>query len=97
MEIKNKRLSDDVFYGIRKEILNHWHTGKDVADLQAGIDYQKSIPTERRFGDKLLKAKADPQRYSNLAVRVSGFSQKCNLLSPELQDHIINRTKHACL
>ena len=34
MEIKNKRLSDDVFYGIRKEILNHWHTGKDVANLQ---------------------------------------------------------------
>ena len=59
MEIKNKRLSDDVFYGIRKEILNHWHTGKDVADLQAGIDYQKSIPAERRFGDKLLKAKAE--------------------------------------
>ncbi len=47
--------------------------------------------------DTLLKARADPQRYSNLAVRVSGFSQKFNLLSPELQDHIINRTKHACL
>lgn len=47
--------------------------------------------------DTLINAKAHPEKYNNLAVRVSGFSQKFNLLSPELQDHIIGRTKHACL
>ena len=47
--------------------------------------------------DTLIDAKAHPEKYNNLAVRVSGFSQKFNLLSPELQDHIIGRTKHACL
>ncbi|MBE7045697.1 MAG: helix-turn-helix domain-containing protein [Ruminococcaceae bacterium] len=47
--------------------------------------------------DTLIDAKNNPERYQNLAVRVSGFSQKFNLLSPELQDHIIGRTKHACL
>lgn len=45
--------------------------------------------------DTLLDAQLHPENYRNLAVRVSGFSQKFNLLSRELQDHIIARTKHA--
>ncbi|MBO5369312.1 MAG: hypothetical protein J6B23_01400, partial [Clostridia bacterium] len=47
--------------------------------------------------DTLIEAQKYPEKYNNLAVRVSGFSQKFNLLSPELQNHIIGRTKHACL
>ena len=47
--------------------------------------------------ETLIEAKKHPEKYNNLAVRVSGFSQKFNLLSPELQDHIIGRTKHTCL
>jgi len=47
--------------------------------------------------ETLIDAKKNPDKYTNLAVRVSGFSQKFNLLSPELQDHIIGRTKHKCL
>ena len=47
--------------------------------------------------ETLIDAQKHPQRYNNLAVRVSGFSQKFNLLSPELQTHIIGRTKHICL
>lgn len=47
--------------------------------------------------DTLIDAKKHPEKYNNLAVRVSGFSQKFNLLTPELQDHIIGRTKHSCL
>ena len=45
----------------------------------------------------LRDAKAHPEKHRNLAVRVSGFSQKFNLLSDDLQDHIINRTKHNCI
>lgn len=47
--------------------------------------------------DTLADAKMHPEKYNNLAVRVSGFSQKFTLLSPELQDHIIGRTKHSCV
>ena len=47
--------------------------------------------------DTLVAAQKNPEKYNNLAVRVSGFSQKFNLLSPELQNHIIGRTKHTCL
>ena len=58
-EIKNKKLSDDEFYKIREEILSTWETGKDAVDLQAGIDYQKSIPEHKSFSKKLLKAKEE--------------------------------------
>ena len=58
-EIKNKKLSDDEFYKIREEILSTWETGKDAADLQANIDYQKSIPEHKSFSKKLLKAKEE--------------------------------------
>ncbi len=47
--------------------------------------------------DTLIDAQKYPEKYSNLAVRVSGFSQKFNLLTPEIQNHIIGRTKHKCL
>ena len=44
--------------------------------------------------DTLLDAQQNPEKHKNLAVRVSGFSQKFHLLDRDLQDHIISRTKH---
>ena len=56
MELVNKRISDDEFYTIRKEVLTQWPTGKDV-DMEAAFDYHKSLPEEKIFSKKLLKAK----------------------------------------
>jgi len=44
--------------------------------------------------ETLRAAQADPERYRNLCVRVSGFSQQFILLDREMQEHIIARTKH---
>jgi len=44
--------------------------------------------------ETLKAAQQNPDRYSNLCVRVSGFSQQFCLLDKEMQDHIIARTKH---
>ena len=44
--------------------------------------------------ETLRCAQECPDKYRNLAVRVSGFSQKFVLLNRDLQDHIIARTKH---
>jgi formate C-acetyltransferase len=44
--------------------------------------------------ERLRQAQADPERYGNIPVRVAGYSQMFRLLSPELQEHIIARTKH---
>ncbi len=45
----------------------------------------------------MLDAQKHPEFHNNLAVRVSGFSQKFNLLERPMQDHIIGRTKHKVL
>lgn len=57
---------------------------KGVANVQFNVT---SVET-------LEDAKRNPEKHRNLAVRVSGFSQKFYLLSETLQDHIIARTKH---
>ncbi|MFQ6041292.1 MAG: pyruvate formate lyase family protein [Candidatus Poribacteria bacterium] len=44
--------------------------------------------------EMLLKAKADPDNYRNLVVRVSGFSGYFTQLSHDLQEDIIARTEH---
>ncbi len=45
--------------------------------------------------ETLRAAQDSPDRYGNLCVRVSGFSQRFCLLEREMQDHIIARTKHS--
>ena len=47
--------------------------------------------------DTLIDAQKNPEKHRNLAVRVSGFSQKFSLLDKTMQDHIIARTKHKYL
>jgi pyruvate formate-lyase/glycerol dehydratase family glycyl radical enzyme len=44
--------------------------------------------------DTLLKAKANPEKYRNLVVRVAGYSAFFTVLSPDAQDDIIARTEH---
>lgn len=58
MELKNKRIPDDVFASARKEVLNQWPTGRDV-DLDEAVAYHKSMPKERIFSLKLLDAKRE--------------------------------------
>ena len=39
MELKNRKLSDDVFEEIREDVLTQWPTGKDV-DFNEAVEYQ---------------------------------------------------------
>ena len=43
--------------------------------------------------EELKRAKAEPEKYGNLIVRVGGFSAYFNTLEPGLQDNIIKRTE----
>ncbi len=56
MDIQNKRISDEEFYAIRKEVLNQWPTGREV-DLEEAVAYHKAMPETRNFAKKLLEAK----------------------------------------
>ena len=44
--------------------------------------------------ERLEQARDCPERYGNIPVRVAGYSQMFRLLTPQLQDHVIARTKH---
>lgn len=44
--------------------------------------------------ERLEQAKRDPEHYGNIPVRVAGYSQLFRLIPPEIQDHLIARTKH---
>ena len=46
MELQNKRLSNDEFYGIQKEILNQWPTGADV-NFEEAVEFHKSLPEHK--------------------------------------------------
>jgi formate C-acetyltransferase len=44
--------------------------------------------------ETLLAAQREPQKYNDLIVRVAGYSAFFNVLSPETQNDIIERTEH---
>ena len=43
--------------------------------------------------ETLLKAKAEPQKYTNISVRICGYSALFHTLSENMQDEIIARTQ----
>ncbi len=45
--------------------------------------------------DTLIDAKAHPENYKDLVVRVAGYSAYWTELTPEVRDEIISRTEHA--
>ena len=56
MDIQNKRISDQEFESLRREVLAQWPTGKDV-DLEEAVAYHKAMPASRLFSKKLVDAK----------------------------------------
>ena len=80
MEIKNKKLSNDEFYSIRQEILQHWPTGKDV-DMEEAIAYHKSLPESKNFSKKLVKAKQEGRTLIQPRAGVALIQDHINLLT----------------
>ena len=56
MELQNKKLTNDEFYGLQKEILTQWPTGADV-NFDEAVEFHKNLPDHKNFGKKLIKAK----------------------------------------
>jgi len=80
MELKNQKLSNDAFFAERKEVLAQWPTGKDVA-LDEAVAFQKSIPEEKRFSNKLQKAQAEGLTLTQPRAGVAMYQEHIKLLN----------------
>jgi methylaspartate mutase epsilon subunit len=56
MELKNKKWTEDEFFSVREEVIQHWQTGKRVI-LKDAVAYHQQIPEEKNFCSKLRMAK----------------------------------------
>ncbi|HBI93168.1 MAG TPA: methylaspartate mutase subunit E [Terrisporobacter glycolicus] len=58
MEIRNKKISKEEFNHTREEVLSLWPTGKEV-NLEESFEFHKSLPQNKIFSVKLVKAKEE--------------------------------------
>ncbi len=60
MELRNKKLTEEEFLQIRKQVLTSWKTGNEKElDLDKAVDYLRNVPEHKNFAIKLNKAKAE--------------------------------------
>ena len=84
MNLRNKRWTDEEFFGMREDVLKGWPTGKDV-DLQEAIDYLKALPDSKNFAKKLEKAKEEGKTLAQPRAGVALIEDHIVLLK-HLQD-----------
>ena len=77
--IQNKKLTDDVFSGQRKEVLAMWPTGKDV-DLKEAVEYHKSFPPEKNVVRKLRRAKETGEIFAVTGMGKSTVEEHIELI-----------------
>lgn len=77
--IENKKLSDDVFFKQRKEVLSMWHTGNEV-DLEEAVAYNKSLPAEKNMVRKSRRAKANNEIFAVTGMGKSTVEEQIELL-----------------
>lgn len=85
MSVKNKKIPEGDWLKEREEVLASWHTGEGARDLQANIDYLKSIPDEKNFAVKLEFADKAGETLAQPRAGVPLVDEHINLLK-HLQD-----------
>jgi len=58
IKVKQKRIDEDRFLEMRKEVLTQWPTGKEV-DLEEAVAYQLSLPESKNFMKVTEKARKE--------------------------------------
>ena len=80
MELRNKKLTHDEFMTERHQVVQTWHTGKDVEHFEDGVKYQQTIPEKKRFSHALLKADQEGKTLSQPRAGVALMDEHIALL-----------------
>ena len=60
MELKNRKIPEDVFLAERAKVLQEWPTGSHPdLDLDRAVAFLRQVPEEKNFALKLIKAKQE--------------------------------------
>jgi len=55
IKVRQKRIDEEKFLEMRKDVLALWPTGREIEDLDEGVAYQKSLPDSKNFYKVLKK------------------------------------------
>ena len=77
--VENKKLSDDVFFEQRKEVLSMWRTGADI-DLDEAYAYNKSLPYEKNIVNKLKIAEEKGEIFAVTGMGKASVEEHIELL-----------------
>jgi len=86
--VLNLKFSDTLLHS--KEGLDACRAVIETYLKRGGFEIQINVVSKAT----LLDARKPPERYSDLLVRVAGYSDYFTKLSPKLQEEIIARTEH---
>jgi methylaspartate mutase epsilon subunit len=59
--MRSQRMPWEDFLAQRQAVLDTWTTGRDVADIEDGLRYQRALPADKSFAKAMSKAKAGGQ------------------------------------
>ncbi|MCL2353838.1 MAG: methylaspartate mutase subunit E, partial [Defluviitaleaceae bacterium] len=79
IQLKNEKMSDDLFYAIEKEVLKTWKTGEDAC-FEDGVLYQKSLDDSKNFSLKLIEADKEGRTLTQPRAGVALPSEHIKLL-----------------
>ncbi|HBG16530.1 MAG TPA: methylaspartate mutase subunit E [Firmicutes bacterium] len=78
-EVRNKCLTIKEFEAVRQGVLNQWPTGKGLA-LQEAFSYQKKIPKQKRFAERIEEAMVKGEVLTQPRAGVALIDQQILLL-----------------
>lgn len=80
VKLENKKWTEEQFFTIREEVLNHWPTGKNL-NLKDSVDYLKKVPDHKSFPKKLAKAKEEKITLAQPRAGVALIEEHIELLT----------------
>ncbi|MDR2167909.1 MAG: methylaspartate mutase subunit E [Clostridiales bacterium] len=83
--LKNEKMSDDLYYEIEKEVIRGWKTGADV-DFDEAVAYQKSLCPSKSFAAKLILADEEKRTLTQPRAGVALPQEHIDLLK-HLEDY----------